>query len=841
MKRQLFRSGDERRRGVALIVVLGFLAIMLMMAVTFLTQARMERMVADVTMDAMRGRQMARTGLNAAMSDYSRQLYGEEKLMVPPEGSDFDMFLSTGALASGEVQGPLGGDNGSLEASNVELMTGEARNWIPRRYLADEDYAGQTARWILVRRDPSAGQGADNPIVGRYAYMCFDMSGGIDANLIALAEGVAEVGNATNRASVRDLGMRELKETADASLFKRLRRGWHGFDSLAELILLTNGRYNGGENQQATTYNSTIYYYIDEGVPAEELPPDRMWGPPGGAGSRWRSGEGWTRIEQAANALHSVEVSDLVPYSLATYRGWEYNPNTAKWKTDNLVAWEEHGTWSESEWDSALGDMDKQFADYSLPDWWMNAVEDYEGNEPNPKGLDYPSPKNVPMINEVSLKIMPQATAVANQLRIDVELQVEVWFPFPAEENRRTETYRIEPTIGGGPTATGPGGVDLWIPMRGNGGTYAVPNWQANPTVPATFTVNYNGGKPIATAMLNYSALVNVTMAGSTNLNSTMPLQINFPSGDGIDIEVGGTRVDEMPAKVLNLVAEGVRTLPLDPAQAKTYYWEVHDPRLNHQEEGAWEPGLGTMGDINEAATRRGMGENGETPVFYCKNAPMTTPLEMGYISTGYAWKTLDFCKKEGADALSRMVTRRIIEDIEDVGVSYTNGTINPNTSSTNVLRAAFAELKIKDDGSALSEEELGELIQVLGEITEGKKITDNSGSTDFTGACMRGVDWIWAKPFQTDGFFGRKWSKNERHRLIERTWGLFNPNNSMFTVLVIGQAIKEGPVQMGRWSDDDIVTGERRAVALVWRDPTPPGLGKPHEMFVRMFKFLDE
>ena len=105
----------------------------------------------------------------------------------------------------------------------------------------------------------------------------------------------------------------------------------------------------------------------------------------------------------------------------------------------------------------------------------------------------------------------------------------------------------------------------------------------------------------------------------------------------------------------------------------------------------------------------------------------------------------------------------------------------------------------------------------------------------------MRGVDWMWAKYFQPDGYYGKKWSKNQRHRLIERTWGLFNPNNSMFTALVIGQVVKEGPKEPGKWSEDDVITGERRAVGLVWRDPTPPGLGSPHEMFVRMFKFLDE
>ncbi len=842
MKQPLFHSGEESKRGVALIVVLGFLSIMIIMAVAFVMQARMERLVSGATLEAQRGRQMARTALNAGMSDYSYQLYGENKFMLPPLDSDYDLFVSKPPYTSGEMQPSLSGENGTLSGSGVELMQGEARNWIPRRYLESEDYAMDNARWVLVRQDPSRGAGRENPVVGRYAYLCFDMSGGMDANLIALSDGVAEVGNTTNRASVRDVGMRELKETASASLFKRLRRGWHGFDSLAELILLTNGRYNGGENSVAVTYNGAQYYYIDEGVPAEELPPEKMWGPPGD--SRWRSGEGWTRIETAANALHSTNVSDLVSYSLASFRGWEYNANTAKWKTDNLVAWDENESWTDSDWSKALDGIDDQFEGGAIPDWWEKALKDFTSNTEKPDGLDYPSPKNVPMLNEIKFMMRPTVDpAVPNRLHIALEIQFEVWFPFPSDDNKRPGTYLIGPTVGGGPTATG--AADIWIPMRGNGGAYDIPAWQASPVLPASVQAEYNSGMPKEQTTVNYSVVIDVP----TNklLDASIPLQIGAPDptiGKGIKITKDGNEIDWMPAQVVNLRRDIGATIPLDPADpnnAKELFYEAFDPRMNHLNEEGWELGEGTMGDINKAATSRGFGTNGDSTNFYCRNAAMISPLDLGNFSTGNPWKTLEFCTKEGADALSRMVSRQTMDEVEDVGVAYTNGTINPNTSSSNVLRAAFADLKFKDDGKALSDNELNELIEILGQITETKKITDNSSSTQFQGACMRSVDWIWAEPFQADGYFGRKWSKNERHRLIGSTWGLFNPNNSMFTVLVIGQSIKEGPAQMGAWSSDDVVTGERRAVALVWRDPTPPGINMPHEMFVKMFKMLDE
>ncbi len=857
MKRQMGGKGARGKRGVALIVVLGFLSIMILMAVAFLTQARMERLVAGVSLDAHRGRQMARTAIHAAMSDYSDQLYNVNKYMLPPKDSAYDLFVSMPPYASGEFQS---GAN-SLSADGLEIMQGEARNWIPRRYLEFEDAVMDDTRWILVRKDPSAGAGANNPIIGRYAYLCFDMSGGIDANLVAREDGVATLGNATNRTSVRALGLGELPEMdkveglddpPDASLFKRLRRGWHGFDTMAELILLTNGRYNGGENRKAVTYNGTIYYYIDEGVSADELPPDNVWGPPGGgSASRWRKGEGWTRIEEyGAVALNSTNVSDLVPYSLASYRGWEYNPNTAKWATDNLVAWDEVGSWGLTQWGKALGDLTDQFPEGEVPDWWLNAVNDYTNSLTYPQNVtNYPSPKNVPMINEVSVEVQtvhlpPSGTIPPGTAEIDitVRLQVEWWFPFPAVENDPKNTsYSLNVTVGGGPTATGPAGVDIWIPMRGLGNQYTVEPWQAYATT--AFQADYSGGVPqlTATLQLKPDGPVQLTMT-DTNLpfDATVPIQIAATTGEGIEILTGGHAVDWIPASVLDIRAQQ-NTIGVGATEGP-FYWEVSDPRLNHLKEGAWAPGDGTMGSINVEATSHGFGTNHDSTNFYCRNSPMQTPVEVSYLSTGQPWKTLEFCNKEGADALSRIVSQKMVSDVSSIGVAYTNGTINPNTSSSNVLYAAFKGLKFKDGDKALDDAELQELVQVFMNTTGTKKITDNSSSTAFTGACMRGLDWIWAKEFQANGYFGLKWGKNARHRLIERTWGLFNPNNSMFTVLAVGQVVREGQANPGAWdSADDLIVGERRAVALVWRDPTPPGLGKPHEMFIRIFKFLDE
>ena len=85
--------------------------------------------------------------------------------------------------------------------------------------------------------------------------------------------------------------------------------------------------------------------------------------------------------------------------------------------------------------------------------------------------------------------------------------------------------------------------------------------------------------------------------------------------------------------------------------------------------------------------------------------------------------------------------------------------------------------------------------------------------------------------------------NNNQRESLIRNTWGLFSPDDSLFTVVAIAQPIKEGPNNVGIWDPkEDLITGERRAVALVWRDPFKIGSDTlHHEMFIRMFRYLND
>jgi len=850
MRRRLFPTDNTSRSGVALIIVLGFLSIMVMMAVAFLIQARTERMVANSTLEAQRGRQLVRSGLTAAMNDYSIELFGQRYILPPPGMAVFPSVAPTAATAV-----PSGEDK-DLGDSGIFLMDGEARQWIPRRYMTQAvTNAVADAEWILVREDPRNG---NSPVLGRYAYVCFDMSGGIDANLIALTPGVANVGIKTNgpakpiaRSSARDIGMGLLPETADASTFKALRKGWRGFDNLSELILLTNGKYNGGEGDTALTYKGVKYAYSDEADPDIE---DVTWLPPDNP--RWTG----DKVEYKAGLISS-RVSDLVPYSLAAYRG-VYDIGGAKWNKPRLC---EVGT----DWAAVLTDSKLSGQVVSVPNA-VKAILDYLDPDSLPQGNpDYPSVEAVPMFNEISMEYNLDFVAgdplngVPDDLYLNVKLECETWYPFPSADNVSGASYSIaSPTMGGGYEEDN--APDIFIrcaifpPLDKN--TKLTQMGSPISTLGAVVP-DFNSGKPKkVSGNIEYRFKVE-----STNVSSTCKLAIQrFKTNEdkGIYLMSGGT-----PADLMSFQADlSGSDATLSIGETKTYYSEAEDPRLNH-DVSSWKKAVkpdGSMGEINGSAKAVGYGAEGGPGYFmYCRNAAMKTPAELGYVPTGTSWGTIDLCTPAGADALSELVTEPEILDAinSSMGTYYTNGTINPNTTSSNVLISAFAGLNlaevpnvskpvkdaITDDAmrSGLTAEMTNDWAAALAASMMTDSASKKIAAPAAGGAFLSGADWVRTAAMKSSGLLADQGlNKNQRESLIRNTWGLFSPNNSLFTVLVIGQAIREGPGQKGDLNlenGEDMITGERRGVALVWRDPYPSTGGYHHEMFVRMFKFLDE
>lgn len=810
MKQEQGRA--QGNRGVALIVVLGFLSIMLLLAVAFLTQARTERMVASATLEGMRGRQILRTGIHAAMNDYSRYLWGEN-LVMPTEDEQVFTSESSGAQSMGRTIGQDG----------IELLVGEVEDWIPRAYLNDSAVFNMVddAQWVVVRENPNSGS---SRILGRYAYACFDMSGGIDANLAARDSGVA--GNdgraASNRVrrSVRDVPIRLLPEVLDGGKFKSYRSGWKGFDTLYTLIHLTDGKAEDG--------NSTS--------------------------TRWQP----ERKEIYGAALASNLVSDLTPFSLSVYRGGRYDRGSGNWSPEPILLNDS------TDWNVALNPILNQFSMSLLPDWFNDAMYDYtHGNEvPKRQTLDYPSPKNVPMFNEVKAKYrlneIPNADGVTSQYEFLLELQFEHWYPFPSADNDGVGDFQLPaPTVGGSYATTG--NAQLWfrIVMQGGAAPAMVQLQDGVAADPLTATVEakYNGGGPYTSSNFTYRIPI-VRMAGDTNgLPVGMMLRIQGANVlQPIYLTGAGGRADMLPTG-LSFPGANLRT-----GQERIAARAVTDPRMNH-ESGQWvDEGDGSLGAMNKwidnaAAKAKFLAEGTN---LYCRNSPMETPAELGFISTGEGeWETIDLFTDDAVEMMANLVAdTNLYATWKSKGVFYTNGTINPNTRSSNVLMSAFVDLathevpNVDSDRIAavpLNDDTVGGM-DIVARIVE--EILEETEDGTFPTTFQAGSDWARIPCLDQNGALSKMdlnasgvgLNNNQRESLLRNTWGLFSPDNSLFTVVVIAQAIKEGPDQVGIWNaNDDMVTGERRAVALVWRDPFKTGNNLHHEMFIRMFRYLND
>ena len=818
MSGQMGARSCANRRGVALIIVLGFLALMVMMAVAFLTHARTERMVAGVTMEGMRGRQILRTALNAAMNDFSGDLSASDLIMPT---------LSYQVFRSDPPPGGQAGMGGrTLGDDDIDLMVGEVEDWIPRRYQTPGvTNLMRNARWILVREDPSRV----SRILVRYAYVCLDMSGGIDANLIArdtaVANNDARVASNRVRRSIRQVPMRMLRETIDAGQFKSYRQGWKGFDSLYSLIKLTDGKPNDGNDNSCARWM---------GIRKECLP-----GP----------------------ALASNLVSDLTPFSMSAFRGARYNKGSGLWSPYVLV--DDSTTWA-----TALDPVKVQFGG-TIPAWIPDAIHDYTHlDNPNvPRGLDYPSPKNVPMFNELQVGLTLDETVVdASQstYSLRVSLTPEFWYPFPSEDNKIGTPFWVEdgnglvPEVGGGVTPTPTAVVWVQILPQANPPAGVIRfklNPPAAPPAPLSVSAKYEKGVPYVasgTSNLVYNMDLVAESGDPLPPNLTVRIQGVTLRKDIFLTTSGGDQADKLPAGLDFPGPPG----GLNDATAPTFNTgkAAVDPRLNHDFSSYWVAEGPTLGQVNTLDPATLAKFQAEGTNMYCRNGPMETPAELGFISTGKAeWETIDLCTAEGADMMATLVTDTnlffagtkgaTVWDSSKTNVFYTNGTININTRSTNVLASAFVDLATHEvprmdsanfPANPVTEAQAGLLAQAL---------TNETVAGTLATAFQAGTDWARIPAMQQGGLLSADFNNNQREGLIRNTWGLFNPDNSLFTVILIAQTIKEGPDPgVGIWDPDaDIITGERRAVALVWRDPFKTGQNPHHEMFVRMFRHLND
>ena len=786
LKRAAGRKGEE---GVALIIVLGFLGLMLMMAVAFMTQARVERLVSDSSTEAMRARQIAQTGVAAGIQDYVNAI---QKLRSQSE-DDHDIFLS-GDLNTGQYSYK------KETYGTTNLWRGKVKDWVwdwHREGTGDDSV--KNMEWIWVGEEP----GKMSRILGRYAYACFDMSGAVDANLLGREFGEdldpEQYGAQTNRNNVRKMILGAVRADPEMNTESQARLAqyqgmWQGFDTPLALKKLTDGKVNDGDDDP---------------------------------------GNRWSAIGNDESGVGKLATDYLSCYSYATVHKGSGSGARMKLTTDNIKGSSLFGKIVRAS-GASESDVEKALKDYTSA-----------GNVP--EGTDYPSVKAVPMFNEVNAKI--ELLHEGNIPKLKLTLKVEFWFPFESQENAMG-TYKLKApsVVMSGTTPSGDIAIRYRAVLEG-GGVVGDTLTGAPEKSEVAVTANWNEGKPMSVP--DEDALVYEFAFPATVTQKVAQVMLDsIRITSGMKLENGdGKAVDAMPDK-LSMGWAATRPTLTPQANTMTADMEVIDPRLNHIA-GMWvSADESSLGEKN-AATKRGQEQAkaklgyDPAPSFYCRNGSMKTPAELGYLPVWNGqtpWMTLDIFTDEGIDLMNQLVcpAEANWDLLNERGVYYTNGTINPYTRDQAVLNGAFYGLDLRVPGCKGTPDDN----EVLG-VGRTKELTDQliKTTTPENNTFKKDGAAGWGRVLRYKGF---SLNKNQRVALLHNTWGLFNESDKLFVIVVVAQSISEAPEKVdkvGHWNpDEDMITGERWAVALCWTDASADvGQSTTKETDIIMFQYLNE
>ena len=547
-----------------------------------------------------------------------------------------------------------------------------------------------------------------------------------------------------------------------------------------------------------------------------------------------------------------MDVSDLACYSYsATHLGSDEGGNL-KVPCDAANIEKYGGT----DFESLLNETHKEQI--------LKAIQDYESPQSlEPRGIDYPSVKNVPMFNEIGMRVGLKETPggidgegnPASTYEMVLYLKTEFWYPFPSQDNVRGDTFNFRPVIGGDKNQNGTffdgTKAEIWVQMAGLSTSNTAIELHAelvgdSVSVAATFGNPYlsDGGEKEFNLPLT-------KLDGTTALPPGMRLRvghIQINKDAPLVLRQGSVQVDSTPndADIPGLIEYLFRpaaVLADGETTAEQPSWEVSDPRLNHRK-SAWDASGPTWSSDNNAmnaARQKAKAATGLEPgkYLYCRNGPMHSPAELGYIPTIAPWETLDIFSDQGTWLMNRLISDPAVYGMmKSYKVFFTNGTINPYTRNTNVLNAAFYGVSLAEVPNMLSaasgndkqlttSSELDELVKVM--LAEEAKKGHAGWSTILNQGSLNG-----------------DWNKNNRIALLSHTWGLFDESDRLFVVAVVAQSIKEGEGTTGRgnWdAKEDMITGERRAVALCWMDGSAEGSADTlaQELNIIAFQYLNE
>ncbi|MFC1462343.1 hypothetical protein ACFLQU_01945 [Verrucomicrobiota bacterium] len=375
-----------------------------------------------------------------------------------------------------------------------------------------------------------------------------------------------------------------------------------------------------------------------------------------------------------------------------------------------------------------------------------------------------------------------------------------------------------------------------------------------------------NNGNPV------YTPYLDLDMGQNTYWTYTMPMMGfagRFASGVPTKDLVVKVRVDTTIRDADSNVVDVVRTdMPLmlrftntvvittNKPQVlfqKKLSRECVDPRMNFNGTLYWMQNTNdnTIGTLNKAAqdlwatNRLADGDHW----MYVKQDELDSVGELGSIFYGRPWETIRLYNRGSWTNKEKNTFHTVLDHftISENPQVARKGMINMNSDETNVLRAVFKDMPIREyftNGAGEVISKFGNVDMVVKSLS---KIEESATSNllpncEFTNLSDIGwVDWrdVWNSH---QGSVGPEapFCEIDREAVIRNSAGMFGIRQNLFVIIVGAGHYRTGA---GMVADSGDWVGQQRAIAVVWRDPYPapgstPG-NRRHRWFIRMFKQL--
>lgn len=622
----------HKKSGVALIMAVGFLAVLILMAIGFAISMRVERLAARNFADVVSSRQFVRTGLTRALADLDTRLLTDPLLT---NGAQPSIFWQSGG------------------ASN-SLLEGWASNYVPPHLQARVRLTDP--KWIDIRDK-------NNALVGRYQYVVVDCSGLIDINFDHGSNAYSGAARMT-LTNAMDIRMENslIPEIPGDTQFGALKNGrvvpmgddytpWKRIETVAEMW-----RYLGNEAQGAglfTKVPSNFFVY-----------------------SRFPAG-----YEVTPN---SGVVTQSFPIAL-TQLQWDQASAATKDDANPIVqiakrlvpAYQQAGAGAQS-------------TDYAYN--LAYSLADYCDSDSIPLTYTNACTEATPLINEFALEC--EYTQSGDNYTLNAYPRCEVVYPFGGVTNYKPYTLSVilkftGATAGINPATPATSFQYVYVP---NGGSW---RWigpdgmfQISPAAGAP------GALPMATATLNVPSPGKPSLVGlKCSVNAFLFEGSVYPAPAPANKPVDGAGISAAQPLVIDLgfmdgkLGAGKQTVGMacnDPR---------YNAYLNQWEKvGVGGKSL-TLNAINTGVATWNSAFGEGVRWMYIANRPLRTPGEIGLLGFAqpYPWRTIDLLDNAGGSSPYVLPVLDLFTVITNSTIRH--GLININSRVPGVLACAFNEV----------------------------------------------------------------------------------------------------------------------------------------------------